>query len=96
MPHLTWSTEALADVSRLSRFLRPKSPSAARRAVAAIRGGARLLERFPASGRPMENMGIQFRELTVGFGDSGYLLYYGIEGDEVTILAVRHAREAGY
>jgi plasmid stabilization system protein ParE len=44
----------------------------------------------------MENMGIQFRELTVGFGDSGYLLYYGIEGDEVTILAVRHAREAGY
>lgn len=96
MPYLIWSTEALADVSRLSRFLPPESPSAARRAVAAIRGGAKLLERFPASGRPMENMGIQFRELTIGFGDSGYLLYYEIEGDKLTILAVRHSREAGY
>lgn len=96
MSHLTWSTEALADVSRLSRFLRPKSPNAARRAVVAIRDGARLLERFPASGRPMENMGIPFRELPIGFGDSGYLLYYRVDGDDVTILAVRHAREAGY
>jgi len=96
MPRLTWSDRALADVSRLARFLRPKSPRAARGAVGAIRNGAKLLERFPEVGRPIEELDPAYRELAVTFGASGYFIYYALEDGGVRILAVRHAREAGY
>jgi plasmid stabilization system protein ParE len=96
MPHLEWSGSALVDVNRLAGFLRPKNPDAAKRAVLAIQEGARLLENFPNAGRPLENMDGQFRELSVGFGASGYFIYYSVSENAVTILAVRHAREAGY
>jgi plasmid stabilization system protein ParE len=40
----------------------------------------------------------EWRELVIGFGDSGYVaLYrYDRERDAVIILAFRHQKEAGY
>jgi hypothetical protein len=32
----------------------------------------------------------------IDFGDGGYTALYWIDGDLVTVLAVRHQREAGY
>ena len=38
----------------------------------------------------------EYREWPIDFGESGYLALYRYEGDLVTVLAVRHQREAGY
>ncbi len=96
MPRLIWSPPALRDVARLHAFLKPKNPTAASRAVKAIRQGVRLLAAHPQDGRPARDMDPEFREWPIGFGDSGYLALYRYDGDDVVILAVRHGREAGY
>lgn len=38
----------------------------------------------------------EYRELLIDFGDSGYIALYRHVGDQVTVLALRHQREAGY
>lgn len=96
MPRLIWSPAALRDVQRLYRFLAPKNPSAATRAAHAIREGMQILAEQPEAGKPMENMASEYREWLIGFGDSGYVAIYRLEGDLAVVLAVRHQREAGY
>jgi plasmid stabilization system protein ParE len=96
MPDLIWSEAALRDVQRLYRFLAPKSPDAASRAVQKIRQGVNLLARHPGMGRTIEDLPPQFRELVIDFGSSGYLVRYHHGPHAVTLLAVRHQKEAGY
>jgi len=96
MPRLIWSPAALQDVHRLYRFLAPKNPEAAQRAVAAIRQGVAVLGQYPGLGRPVDDMPEAFRDWVVDFGDSGYLVRYRTEGELVVLLAVRHQKEAGY
>lgn len=96
MPRLIWSQPALLDVQRLYRFLTPKNPDAAQRAVRAIRHGVKVLAQQPGIGRPIADMPEEFREWIIDFGDSGYVARYRIESDAVTILAVRHQKEVGY
>ena len=95
MPRLIWSPPALLDVQRRYRFLAPKSPGAATRAVRAIRQSVKVLGQQPGVGRPVEDMHDEFREWIIDFGDSGYVARYRIDADAVTILAVRHQKEAG-
>ena len=94
MPRLVWTPEALQDVARLHAFPKPKSADAAVRAVRAIRQGVRMLAVHPEAGRPIEDMPPEFREWPIDFGQGGYWDRY--DGTEVVLLAVRHAREAGY
>ena len=96
MSRLIWAQPALLDVQRLYRFLAPKNLDAARRAVKAIRQGAKVLGQQPGVGRPIDDMPDEFREWIIDFGDSGYVARYRIESDAVTILAVRHQKEVGY
>lgn len=96
MPRLIWSPEALADVARLHDFLAPKDEGAARRAVAVIREGVKILERHPEIGRPTEDMSPEFREWPMRFGAGGYVALYRYDRVAVVVLAVRHSREAGY
>ena len=96
MAQITWSPASLRDLSRLQAFLLPKSSEAARRAAAAIRQGIRLLQQHPAAGRPVENLDLDYRDLPIVFGNSGYLVRYQIRGGEVLIVGIKHAREAGY
>jgi plasmid stabilization system protein ParE len=96
MPRLKWSPEALQDVARLHDFLAPKSSSAARRAVKAIREGVKALGTHPEIGRPIDELPPEFREWVIEFGAAAYLALYCYDGKEVVILAVRHGREAGY
>lgn len=96
MPRLIWSPAALRDVHRLYRFLADKNPTAAKRAVRVIREGVKIIADHPASGRPIQEMDPAFREWIIGFGDSGYVVLYRLDGDMAVILAVRHQREAGY
>jgi len=41
-------------------------------------------------------MDIAYRELLIDFGDTGYIALYRYEADIVTVLSVRHQKEAGY
>lgn len=96
MPRLIWSQTALGDVSRLYKFLAPKSHGVAQHAVKAIRQGVKLLEEHPEIGRPVEEMLPEFREWIINFGQGAYVALYHYDGQQVVILAVRHGREAGY
>jgi plasmid stabilization system protein ParE len=95
MPQLIWSPAALRDIQRLYRFIAPKNPLAATRAVRAIREGMQIVAEHPEAGKPMESMSTEYREWLIGFGDSGYVAVYRLEGDLAVVLAVRHQREAG-
>ncbi|MBE0475119.1 type II toxin-antitoxin system RelE/ParE family toxin [Rhodoferax sp.] len=96
MPRLIWSPPALLDIQRLYRFLASKNGDAAKSAVKAIRQEVKVLALQPGIGRPIEEIPPEFREWMIDFGHSSYVAMYHHDGDVVTILAVRHQREAGY
>lgn len=50
----------------------------------------------PRLGRVVDDLPEQFREWLVDFGDSGYVIRYRLDDDAVTILLIRHQKEAGY
>ncbi len=47
-------------------------------------------------GRRIEDLPEEYREWLIGFEDSGYVARYRVDGEVVTILAVRHQKEAGF
>lgn len=96
MPRLIWTPAALRDVQRLYRFLAPKNPVAASRAVRAIREAMQLVAAQPGIGRPVDKMDPAYREWLIGFGESSYIALYRLDGELAVVLAVRHQREAGY
>ncbi len=93
---LRWSPNALKDVQRLFRFLAPKNPDVAMRAVRAIRSSVKILAHQPQAGRPCGGLDVEFREWVIEFGRDGYVVLYHYDGRDIVILAVRHGREAGY
>lgn len=90
--NVTFSDDAISDITRLREFLRPVAPDAARRAVIAIIDGCEALATFPARGRLRDDGS---RQLVIRFGASGYIARYRIEdvSNQVVILRIRHARE---
>jgi len=96
MPKVIFSPAAIRDLERLRAFLRSKNSSAAKRAGEAIIQGLQGLDAHPRMGRLIEDLPERYREWLIEFGDSGYVARYRIDGDGVTILAVRHQKEAGY
>lgn len=96
MPRLIWSEPALINVQRLYRFLAEKNIAAAKRALKAIREGVKILTQHPQVGRMVDELDEAFRDWPVDFGDSGYVVRYRFDGEQVTILAVRHQKEAGF
>ncbi|EJZ19004.1 type II toxin-antitoxin system RelE/ParE family toxin (plasmid) [Rhizobium sp. Pop5] len=96
MPQVIFSPAAIRDLERLREFLRPKNPSAAKRAGETILKSVRALGMNPYMGRLVEDLPEQYREWLIDFGDSGDVVRYHIDGDALTILAVRHQRDAGF
>jgi plasmid stabilization system protein ParE len=97
MPRLIWSPAALRDVQRLHRYLAERNTDAARRTVKAIRNGVKMLQHQPAVGRPVDDIEPGYRGLDDRFRRRRLCTaLYRIDGDLVTVLAVRHQREAGY
>ena len=67
------------------------------RAVKTILAAFRQLAKYPGMGRPvLEDPSL--RELVIPFGHYGYMALYTFSPatDTVTVLAVRHQRQAGY
>ncbi|MBK1622097.1 type II toxin-antitoxin system RelE/ParE family toxin [Afifella marina] len=96
MSQVRFAPAAVRDLQRLREFLRPKNPDAVRRAGEAIRQGVRVLGTHPRLGRMVDDLPEEFREWLIDFGESGYVVRYHIDENAVTILAIRHQREAGY
>ncbi len=96
MPQVRYAPSAVRDLERLREFLRSKNPAAARRAAEMILEAVQVLGLQPHIGRPIEEMPDEFREWVIDFGDSGYVARYRIDGDAVTVLAVRHQKEVGF
>jgi plasmid stabilization system protein ParE len=96
MPHIIYSSTALADVKRLRTFLQAKSPRAARAASEAITAALNGLADFPEVGRPVLIDPPGLRDLFIEFGNTGYVARYRYDGRAVLILAVKHAREVGF
>lgn len=96
MPPVKYSLEALRDLQRLKNFLALKSPMAAERAKKTIISSLRILEQQPYAGKAMRDMPEQFREWNIRFGKSGYIAFYYTDKNIVTILAIRHQKEASY
>ena len=96
MPQVIFSQAALQDLERLHQFLLPKNRSAARRAAQTIIQGCRAFGAHPQIGRLIDELPEQYREWLIEFGDSGYLARYHMDDVTVTILAIRHQKEAGY
>lgn len=71
------------------------SPQAAGAALAQVTGAVDVLAGHPRIGRRVRG---QLRELVISHGATGYLALYRFHPslDLVTILRVRHQREAGY
>lgn len=98
MSQVRFAPAARRDLERLREFLRPKNPAAARRAGETIIKVVQVLRQQPMVGRPVENLPPEYREWVIDFGANGYVALYRYtgEGDVVTLLALRHQREAGY
>ncbi len=95
MPQVRFSPAALRDLERLREFLRSRDAGAAKRAANAIIKSIHVLGQYPQIGRPVDEMEIEYRELLIDFGDSGYVALYRYEANLVTVLALRHQRQAG-
>ena len=102
MPQVKFTPAALRDLEQLREFLRPKNPAAAKRAAAVVTKAVKVLGQHPQIGRPVEETdldvpeGLTYRELPIGFGDSGYVVLYRHNGELVTVLALRHQKEVSF
>lgn len=95
MPQVILAPAAVRDLQRLRDFLNQKNPDAARRAAEAIRRAIRLIADQPLLGRLIDDLPPEFREWIIEFGDSGYVLRYRLGDERITILTIRHQKEAG-
>ena len=95
MAQVIFSRNAASNIERLHRFLAEKNPDAAARAVNTILDRLAVLARSPRLG-PVDPDRPDTRQLFIRFGAAGYVARYSVLGDTVTVLAIRHMREAGY
>ncbi|NOQ17104.1 MAG: type II toxin-antitoxin system RelE/ParE family toxin [Methyloprofundus sp.] len=97
MPRVIITKGATQGLERCRQFLAEKNYHAMKRAALAIEHQFLLLETEPKIGRPFDELP-ELRELTIPFGDSGYVALYRYEmhSGTVYVLAFRHQKEAGY
>lgn len=98
MPQVTISALAQRDLQRLQDFLKTKNRLAARKAGEVIVRAIQQLKTLPEIGRPVPFLPVEYQELVIGFGDSGYVMLYrhDREMDRIVIVTVRHQKESGY
>lgn len=95
MARLIYTQKALADIEALTDFLAERDPGAAAKTASLMTEAISILAGHPLIGRPVEN---GLRELVISRGRTGYVALYRFResDDVVTILSIRHQREAGY
>ncbi|MBT3310154.1 MAG: type II toxin-antitoxin system RelE/ParE family toxin [Gammaproteobacteria bacterium] len=88
---------AKEDLKRLYHFQLQRDIKMARRARDEISKSIEFLKDFPFACRKAMPDTPFLREILISFGSGGYVALFEIENDEmITVLAVRHQREADY
>ena len=90
---IIWTRLATQDLFRLFDFLQENNPQAAFKAIETIREYIQRINHYPLIGRPFMYAEVEYRELIIGFGSSGYIAVYRIIADQVYIVALRHQKE---
>ena len=86
---VVWRTRALADISRVIRYITPDNPVAALRVARELLLAGDSLAAFPMRGRPGRQQGT--RELVT---IKPYIIVYRVSGPEIiTILRIWHAAQ---
>jgi len=93
---IIWTPNALLCVQRLHDFLKDKNPAGAQRVVKAIRDGVAILKNCPRAGKPVKDMGSEYRQWPIAFGKAGYAVLYRYSEKEITILSVKHQSELNF
>lgn len=94
-----FTEEAREDLIRLFDFLLQFDLDLALRARQTIEDSLSLLEQFPFTCRKAADgaQGPRLRELVISFGSTGYVALFEIDdAATVTVLALRHQREADF
>ena len=90
MAKITWSLEALADISEIGLFIERGSKHFADVIVHRLYSSVDRLIEFPLSGREVSELtDASLREIIV----AGYRIIYDIHNDSVKILAVLSGRQ---
>jgi addiction module RelE/StbE family toxin len=94
MAGISYSSQALADLERISDFLSGNG-SEALEALDLIDEAVTILARHPFIARQAES---GLRELVVSQGKTGYVALYSYEAeyDAILVLAILHQRVAGF
>ena len=95
MIKVIWVESAVNDLVRLKEFIDINNPAAAKRAALAIRSATEELAEFPLLGKPVKDL-LDYRDLFIKFGVSGYILRYKVSDEALYILYIRHAREIDF
>lgn len=95
MAKISYSSQSIADLERISDFLSEIDVNAPLEALELIDEAVNILTRHPLIGRQAES---GLRELVISQGKTGYVALYSYETDHdaILILAIRHQREAGF
>lgn len=95
MATVALSARAFADLERIFEFIAQEDPERALAVVENLREAIDILARHPRIGRRVED---GLRELVAGHGPATYVAKYRWypASERVLVLAIRHAREAGY
>ena len=98
MPQVIISASAQRDLQRLQDFLKTKNALAAKKAAGLLIRGIQQLAKLPEIGRPVAHLPLEYQELVIEFGHSGYVMLYRYDEltDRVVLLKVKHQKEAGY
>lgn len=88
MRALRWSAQADRDLVRIRAFLEQTDANLAADALMALSERLRLIRQNPAIGSPLAGGSRKMIERRFGC-----LVFYRIDGDRLTILRIRHARE---
>ncbi|WP_414652404.1 type II toxin-antitoxin system RelE/ParE family toxin [Geomonas sp.] len=95
MPKVIFLPNALRNLDKLRGFLALHDKASAARASRVILNATHALQHYPLLGRPCAGLP-EYRDLVVPFGASSYIIRCRIEGETVNIVAVKHAKEAGF
>lgn len=93
---IRYTSAARDDLVRFIEFIEQRDVSVAERAIDTINRAIELLKLSPFSCRKSSESDPFLRELVIPFGSTGYVALFDINGDHVTILALRHQREDDY
>jgi plasmid stabilization system protein ParE len=94
---LRFTPEGEAELLRLYTWLAARDVEIAQDALRTIYAALKILKVTPFSCRMAPGGNMFYRELVIPFGSSGYVALFQIDNkNRVTILAVKHQREADY